>query len=253
MKCFSGVMLKVLRVSCGSAFLCAIVGCASFGHQSTANSTNGGSSPDGGFKYALAARSVVGVYCEETKSGGGGVVLSKTTIISMLHVVDTCREVKLRFFDGTIVGGRVLSVDETRDLVRIVPDRVPEFVEAATLEIAMPELGDVVYLVAHPNGLMWSYSRGYVGFPKERDVPIGDTTVSVLQVNIDVFAGSSGGGLFNDAGHVVGFAEGYLEGTSIAFFIPSEAACKKLIKCKEKSEAPSSATDSEGPPKEDSP
>lgn len=184
------------------------------------------------FNYNTASRSVVTVFCESSKSLGGGVVVSKTSIISMQHVVAPCRQVIIGYYDGTTALGNVVGADEARDLVHIRPEQLPDLVTPSRLDVDIPEVGDPLHVIGHLNGMTWTYSQAYLTYPHERLITVGDHKFSVLVVNSSSFAGSSGGALFNDDGHVIGFAKGMLTGTSIAYYIPSRAACQVLIKCK---------------------
>lgn len=184
------------------------------------------------FNYDTASRSVVTVYCESSKSLGGGIVIAKSSIISMVHVITPCRQVIVGYYDGTTALGNVVSTDDERDLALIRPESKPDLATPSTLDVDIPKVGDPLHVIAHLNGMTWTYSQAYLTYPHERLITVGDHKFSVLVVNTAAFAGSSGGALFNDDGHVIGFAKGMLAGTSIAYFMPSRAACQHLIKCK---------------------
>lgn len=149
----------------------------------------------------------------------------------MGHVVGPCRRVHITYFDGTFTIGTIIARDEAHDLVRILPDAVPTDLSVATLAYRTPQLGETLHCIGHPSGLGWTYSRGYVSFNKKRKVTFDNGTYSLIPVNIDVYGGSSGGGLFNERGRLVGFGEGYVDGTAFAFFTPASAVCQKLFQC----------------------
>lgn len=183
------------------------------------------------FDYDVAKRSVVTVYCETAKSAGGGVVISKTTIVSLLHITDPCRQVVIGHSDGTFALGTVTDTDEERDLVLIRPEQ-PALTTPATLSMDTPEMGDSLHLISHLNGMPWTYTPGVLAYPDERIISVDQHKFSLLVVNVSSYNGSSGGALFNSNGHVIGFAKGMLAGTSIAYFVPSRAVCHKLTKCR---------------------
>lgn len=184
------------------------------------------------FNYFDARQSVVTVFCIEGKSFGGGVAISRNNIISMQHVVGSCKQVLMGYTDGTVTIGSVIATDNTHDLVQIQPDIAPP--AYAQLEVSTPHIGEQLHLIAHPNGMAWSYSPANLAYPEERRMTVGERSLDILEVNTVWFAGFSGGALFNDSGHVIGFGEGGLTNTSLAFFVPSSAACKRLVKCRVK-------------------
>jgi S1-C subfamily serine protease len=78
------------------------------------------------------------------------------------------------------------------------------------------KVGEPVYAVGAPQGLELSLSEGIVSQLRGGPPPIIQTTVAISQ-------GSSGGGLFNAQGELVGITTFYLEeGQSLNFALPVE-------------------------------
>lgn len=189
-------------------------------------------SPCLAFNYYSAKDTIVTVYCEKTKSFGGGVIVSRNNIVSMKHVASECALVIVGFSDGTYSAGTVTAVDAANDLVTIRPEKMPELVHVAQLETGTPKMGNTLHLIGHPDGLTWLYAPAQLAYPNEREVYISGRKINVLIAVAESSGGTSGGGLFDESGHVVGFAEGDLENTSFTFFVPSGAVCKRLMNCK---------------------
>jgi serine protease Do len=61
--------------------------------------------------------------------------------------------------------------------------------------------GDSVYAIGHPLGMEWSVSRGIVSNPSRR---LQNTWQPVIQTDVAINVGNSGGPLFNLQGEVVG-------------------------------------------------
>ena len=61
--------------------------------------------------------------------------------------------------------------------------------------------GDSVYAIGHPLGMEWSVSRGIVSNPSRR---LQNTWQPVIQTDVAINVGNSGGPLFNMQGEVVG-------------------------------------------------
>lgn len=74
--------------------------------------------------------------------------------------------------------------------------------------------GEKVFTIGHPGGLAYTLHRGIVSFPKRKLE--GVTTV---QVDLGLFGGNSGGGLYDDYGQLLGVCSMSVEGTTIGFFV----------------------------------
>ena len=61
--------------------------------------------------------------------------------------------------------------------------------------------GDDVYAIGHPMGMIWSVTKGIVSFNGRR---LQNTWQSVIQSDVSINVGNSGGPLFNSNGEVVG-------------------------------------------------
>jgi S1-C subfamily serine protease len=94
--------------------------------------------------------------------------------------------------------GKVIKLDEERDLglIRVSSDdMVKEW-----SKIGVVGVGERVHSVSHPSGIYWSYSVGVVSGYHKDFLGLGNQ----LQVSMSLYYGSSGGGIFNDAGELVG-------------------------------------------------
>ncbi len=96
-------------------------------------------------------------------------------------------------------------------------------------------MGEPVYAVGAPQGLELSLSEGIVSQLRGGPPPLIQTTVAISQ-------GSSGGGLFNAEGELVGITTFYLkEGQSLNFALPVEwigEVAGKKIRERPRGEAP---------------
>jgi hypothetical protein len=79
-------------------------------------------------------------------------------------------------------------------------------------------VGQEVFAVGHPLGLAYAVTHGYVSEPCRFD---SDTTC-LTEVDITTAGGSSGGGLFNARGELVGVCSAGYDGTALAYFARPE-------------------------------
>ena len=145
---------------------------------------------------------------------GSGVVLPLGDIVTNYHVFKT------GFRHAVVQGGKAVPAtvkagDPKKDLcilsapgLAVVPARLGW---ASRLKV-----GEPVYAVAAPQGLELSLSEGIVSQLRGGRPPLIQTTVAISQ-------GSSGGGLFNAEGELVGIMTFYVEGgQSLNFAMPVE-------------------------------
>jgi Flp pilus assembly protein TadD len=145
---------------------------------------------------------------------GSGVMLPSGDVITNYHVV----KAGVRYTVGQGKQGMPASVkagDPDKDLCLLTAPGLTA--EPARLgRAASLKVGEPVYAVGAPQGLELSLSEGIVSQLRGGPPPIIQTTVAISQ-------GSSGGGLFNAEGELVGITTFYLkEGQSLNFALPVE-------------------------------
>jgi S1-C subfamily serine protease len=91
----------------------------------------------------------------------------------------------------------------------------------AVIAYESPAPGTHVHVVGHPGGFLYTYATGQVMAPVRHDARLPDGPD--LQVQVPVAPGNSGGGAFDDEGHLVGLMDGMLETLpGEGFFVPVE-------------------------------
>lgn len=97
----------------------------------------------------------------------------------------------------------VYSYDTIHDVAIIANVSNVKFSEWARINTKPVEIGDKVYTIGNP--AMWynSVGTGYISKPN-LILPIGGSPISVILHNSPSAGGSSGGGLFNDNGELIG-------------------------------------------------
>jgi putative serine protease PepD len=113
---------------------------------------------------------------------------------------------------------RVLALDPRRDLALLYVTPVPVGLKVAPLgKPGSVEVGQDVYSIGHPEGLLWSYAEGVVSqIRPDYQWTYADGSshqATVLQTQTPMYPGNSGGALFDGGSQVVGILYGGKEAT----------------------------------------
>ena len=172
-----------------------------------------------------------------TRGIGAGVVFDANGgILTAYHVVVGVEEVTVRFFDGTTVTGRVGETQPERDLAIVEVGRLPPGVQPAVFSGGVRQ-GARVLAIGAPFGLGGSVSGGIVSAlgRRFRVEETGQVIEGMIQFDVAVNPGNSGGPLVDRNGHVVGIVSGIINPTNervfigIGFAVPIEAASGSLV------------------------
>jgi S1-C subfamily serine protease len=146
---------------------------------------------------------------------GSGVVVERGAVITNCHVVSRASAVQVKL-GSALHSGSVEVADEELDLCRLsVPGLDAPAVQVGP--VSAVRTGQRVYAIGAPQGLDLTISEGIVS--SLRDVPGG----TVIQTTAPVSRGSSGGGLFDASGRLVGivtFQHRY--GQNLNFALPAD-------------------------------
>ena len=163
----------------------------------------------------------------EILSQGSGVVVGKGEVATNCHVVGDAQEITVHQTtgaDGQIhrINARLLVRDNERDLCLLLAEGLSESSAEPVEEMGKAgdlSVGEAVLAVGAPEGLELSLSRGLVSqlrnFGQEQDAPL-------VQTDAAISPGSSGGGLFNQDGELVGITTFKWKGENLNFAIPAE-------------------------------
>ncbi len=136
--------------------------------------------------------------------GSGVIVNASGAILTSQHVIANSSTIEVDFADGTSTTAVVVEESLEQDTAILMPASLPEVLVPATLGGGV-QVGDEIYAVGHPVGLVGSMSAGVVS-GLQRSVPVEDGRVleGLIQFDAAVNQGNSGGPLLNRAGQVVG-------------------------------------------------
>ena len=144
---------------------------------------------------------------------GTGFVVSPGLIATNAHVVGNESIVEIEAQDGTKFQATVVQKDVGHDYAILKPNGIRPFTTAVSLPLGpAPAIGESVVVIGSPGGLKGTVTAGIVS----QIYPDG-----VIQLNVSVNPGNSGGPVFDAQGRVFGIATfKYSKGDGIGFAIP---------------------------------
>jgi len=183
-------------------------------------------SPTGSKLFRTASNGIVLVVTANDTMGSGVVLSNNGLIVTNWHVVENETRVGIIFKEATrqdkislkkedIFIAKVLKTDPVRDLALLQIVSIPPSLTVLRLgSISQVEVGEDVFAISHPVGLLWSYTEGVISqirpnyVMKTRE---GTThRATYIQTQTVISEGSSGGALFNYDGQLIGILVGSL-------------------------------------------
>jgi S1-C subfamily serine protease len=172
---------------------------------------------------AAAAPSVVGV--EHRRGQGSGVVLAQDGfVLTNAHVAAGGGPLRVRLAGARVVAGELVGADERTDLavVRAAAAGLPPL----PLAERRLRVGEVVVAIGNPLGFERSVSLGVVSaLYRNLAAPRGEVLEGLVQTDVAVNPGNSGGPLLDARGAVVGVTTAMLPwARGIGFAVPATTA-----------------------------
>ena len=167
--------------------------------------------------YITAERA--GAPSEEAMTGAGVIVDASGQVLTARHVVTGAQDLQLTFADGTQSAAQIVSEEPESDIAVLAPDTRPSVIVPAVLGGGV-QIGDDVFAVGHPLGLVDSLTAGVVS-GLDRTIPVADGPAlsGLIQFDAAVNPGNSGGPLLNRAGQVVGIVTALANPSQQPFFV----------------------------------
>ena len=166
----------------------------------------------------IARRVTPTVVTIETPAGhGSGVIVDPSgVVVTNLHVIQGATKVELSLHNGDIYDDvTVVDLDERRDLVLL---KIKAFnISYATFgDSDEIEVGEDVVLVGSPQGLDLTVSEGVISAIRE-----SGRGYRLIQTSAPASPGSSGGGMFNNYGELIGIVTAQrITGQNLNFAVP---------------------------------
>lgn len=169
--------------------------------------------------FDMVSHSIVTIVAPVSDRGynqGSGVVIAPETVVTNCHVLQKAKSISVKH-GHEYLQAKLEYPDVERDLCQI---KVPNL-KAPPVKIAPAaslRVGQRVYALGNPEGLELTFSEGLFSALR------GAEDNKRMQISATITHGSSGGGLFDDQGHLVGITSSGLKegGLGLNFAIPAD-------------------------------
>jgi S1-C subfamily serine protease len=168
-----------------------------------------------------------------TSFGSGVLVHPGGFVVTAAHVVDSAESIDVQWSDGFKAEARVVTLSRTEDLALLkVAQLPPKAVVAPLGDSDRLKPGQRLFAIGAPYGLEHSLTAGVVSALRS-NLGRGLVPKHLVQTDVPINQGNSGGPLFNDRGEVVGIASFILSrsGGSVGlnFAVPSNTVRHRLF------------------------
>ena len=139
-----------------------------------------------------------------TGVGTGVVFTSDGLFVTNWHVIESAKDIEVYVYhkdDDTKYKAEIIGGDKVMDLavLKIKEPLPPIFDHADWGED--PDIGEDIYMIGHPQGLVWSVSKGIVSHKRRY---VNSPWQRMIQTDALLMPGNSGGPLLDDIGQVIG-------------------------------------------------
>lgn len=165
---------------------------------------------------------------------GSGVVLhSGGFVVTAAHVVEDADAIEVLWKDGFATSAAIVTLSRSEDLALLKVAELPKALAVAKLgdsDALAP--GRRVFAIGAPMGLEHTLTAGVVSALR-KNVGDGFGPRTLVQTDVPINQGNSGGPLFNEAGEVVGIASFILSTSGgsmgLGFAVPSNTVRRRLF------------------------
>ncbi len=184
--------------------------------------------------YATNVNAVVSISClidtgftSGYATGSGFIYSEDGYILTNAHVVEDAEEILVTTYNDREMAAELIGMDSLNDvaILKVEANDLPHVTLGSSADVAV---GEQVAAIGNPLGsLSFSLTVGYVS-AKDRIVNTEGTSTNMIQTDVAINSGNSGGPLFNMSGQVIGITSAKYSGESasgatiegISFAIP---------------------------------
>ena len=168
----------------------------------------------------------------QVAGSGSGVLFGYTENLSFIvtchHVIEGCNGFEVILSDGTSLEAKLVGGDEKSDIAVLSVEEINLTYVSWFNDTDTLRLGSTVICIGNPLGtLPGSVSTGVVSY-NNREIAVDSyNTMSLIQTDVAINSGNSGGGLFNSAGALIGVVNAKYSSSGIeglGFAIPANQA-----------------------------
>ncbi|MFO0598736.1 MAG: trypsin-like peptidase domain-containing protein [Myxococcaceae bacterium] len=166
-------------------------------------------------------------------TGSGVVVTADGYIVTAAHVVADAEEIQVLWLDGFKATAKVVTLSRSEDVALLKAEAAPAKAVVAPLgDSAALKVGQRLFAIGAPYGLEHTLTAGVVSALRTNERP-GLLPRHLVQTDVAINQGNSGGPLFNEKGEVVGIASFMLSQTGgsvgLNFAVPSNTVRARLF------------------------
>ena len=194
--------------------------------------------------YAMNVNATVGIATQITTnvwgqvasasaSGSGFILTSDGYVVTNNHVVEGATSVTVKLYNGDEYDAEVVGTDEMNDVALLKIDATG--LQAVTIgDSDQIEVGEEVIAIGNPLGeLTFTMTAGVVS-ALDREINTDGKPINMLQTDVAINSGNSGGALFDMNGNVIGITSAKYSGSTssgasiegISFAIPINDALR---------------------------
>ncbi len=160
----------------------------------------------------------------QTGAGSGVIITPDGFILTNDHVVDGAKELKVSLTDGRILPAEIIGRDPATDLavIRVWSHSLP----TAKLTDSRLRVGQLVIAIGNPLGFQSTVSSGVISaLGRTLRSQSGRLVENIIQSDVSLNPGNSGGPLVNSRGEVIGINTAVIYmAQGISFSVPATTA-----------------------------
>lgn len=162
-----------------------------------------------------------------TEGAGSGVIIkSNGYIITNSHVIEGASKINVTLHNEKSYEAKLIGADEENDIavLKINAKNLPVVTYGDSSELS---IGDMSVIIGNPLGELGGTVTAGIISSLDREITINGQPMTLLQTDASVNPGNSGGGMFDQYGHLIGIVVAKSSGSDVeglGFAIPINTA-----------------------------